>query len=1717
MNELFSTWLFDLGRITLVLSVAALAVGFALRFIRPTTIRLHRTAWCLVLLIGWLFVRLPVSIPWYEPEVVPVQKEIVASEFPETGFPASKNLALEPLPDNLPKDLPVNLFADAATLDKMAVPLEEIKASKPVLEPQKPETPSSAVKPIPVDVPASAGDGTNPFHWGLALLVVWILGMIVTLLRWLLGYVRSLRSMSTALQPDDVSARQWQTLLAEQGIDREIPLRLTENMGPLLCRWPDGYELVVPAKLWESLSPSVRLSVMRHELAHYQRGDVWKSLVMRILALPHWFNPAAWWAVRRFEEAAEWACDEAAIGNDVRSTDYARTLLAIAEASLGAGSCHPSMSRLNLSARIRRLVTSQTRKDSIMKKTTLTTLAILLLAFCLVRIELVAKTPTTETTTQVTAESSDQNASTETQAPPENKSAPLRYNGKTFDEWKKNLDAETNPEQLCDAIEAFVALGIQENRSEEAAKLIAGLMQTHSYSLGTDWPDDQTVLLKAIHVFMGQKLDEGSYVKVDNAIPYEIGIPVLCQELEQGNDKSRSFVLTVFAHLLGDDRPYVPVALSDQTVVDSVRKQVIPSLTKFVKIEDSERLKSYALQILACQQDSQEFSLSLSRILDGEIVMTESVLLQKLITTPPILIAYEIEQDQLKLEPACRKLLLRIAETLDSENPQVQAIATTVLLLYLEKLAKSSEKYFSSSNSATTAIPIPISEETRQFLKELTWQAIRNFHLKDFAERAIPNVNCEEADKNNAASSSGFWSELYYKLTRTETFFEFITEAAESKDDSLSKPAKAILTEVEESTSLLGSYETQIEKLQQIDQNTRPCHKLEFRILANRQDHDELIRLAEKSDETQVLDDQGKRLAWWVPVKAKEVEKFKANLQDRIITRTVKHDGIPRLEVLVVNDPHNVTDAFLRRADTNINAYGHISIRFLLSKTGGERLGKLTSENLPDERTGIKRHLGIIINGELFSAPLVLSTIKDAGLICGDFTQQEAESIVDLLTPVKPTTPATENKSPNVTINANGGTFTSDRISLTLADKKTEETNPQLGVSITSSNSYDKDGVTALVKITVENRGKTPLENVEIKFSSGQAFKWDSVTATYQLEDGNLVWKRDSLPPHTSIEYLVRGKITSQDNPPLCWAHVSSAQGVNAETLYVPNIHGAVWAADLVPIDEKPAVQEQEPEPAISVATKPKSPTDENYRIEPPDVLRIELDKVVPKKPYRLAAYDVIQIKAINTLLNHPIDGYFLIESEGHVNLGPAYGTVKVVDMTTEEAEKAILKQLETTLKGPRVTVELMRAAGMLPITGTYLVGPDGTINLKKYGQIHVADLTMAHAKLVVQKHLEKWLESPKVSMDIGKYQSKHYYLVIAREGLRSNIVRVPFVGNETILDAIALIHDFDASKVKIQIARPNSNGGQLLNVDCFKLNTLTNSNAGGYHLQPNDRVLVLQRKTTESQNELPMPHEGFMTNLPTYRIEPPDLIQIEGIKLVPIKQEITPGDVLEINAINLLIKAPIKGYYDVDSEGQVSLGPAYGKVKVSGMTAKEARDAIQKHLETTIIDPEVSLQIAKSSSVKPITGTYLVGPDGTVNLRTYGSVQVSGKAIVEARKVIEEHLSKSLLNPVVSVDVAAYNSKVFYIIQKSEAGGDNVTTIPITGRETVLDALSRLQGLADFFKVTSIRLVRISQDKSENSLPIDYQSIITGRDTKTNYQIFPGDRLYIESPKPEK
>ena len=204
---------------------------------------------------------------------------------------------------------------------------------------------------------------------------------------------------------------------------------------------------------------------------------------------------------------------------------------------------------------------------------------------------------------------------------------------------------------------------------------------------------------------------------------------------------------------------------------------------------------------------------------------------------------------------------------------------------------------------------------------------------------------------------------------------------------------------------------------------------------------------------------------------------------------------------------------------------------------------------------------------------------------------------------------------------------------------------------------------------------------------------------------------------------------------------------------------------------------------------------------------------------------------------------------------------------------------------------------------------------------------------------------------------------------------------------------------------------------------------------------------------------------LPAYRIEAPDVVSIEMLKLIPLPPyRADVFDVLQIRA-NATQDAPIDNYYIVEAEGTVNLGPQYGSVRVAGMTIDEIRTTLDKWLRTSsptqLTDPSPSVQLARVAGAQPVTGTYLVGPDGTINLRQYGVVPIAGKTVTEARVAIEKHLQQFLDSPQAAVEVVAYNSKVYYVITQGAGLGDNVRRLPVTGNETVLDAVSQVGGLS--------------------------------------------------------
>jgi polysaccharide biosynthesis/export protein len=259
-------------------------------------------------------------------------------------------------------------------------------------------------------------------------------------------------------------------------------------------------------------------------------------------------------------------------------------------------------------------------------------------------------------------------------------------------------------------------------------------------------------------------------------------------------------------------------------------------------------------------------------------------------------------------------------------------------------------------------------------------------------------------------------------------------------------------------------------------------------------------------------------------------------------------------------------------------------------------------------------------------------------------------------------------------------------------------------------------------------------------------------------------------------------------------------------------------------------------------------------------------------------------------------------------------------------------------------------------------------------------------------------------------------------------------------------------------------------------------------------------------------PREQSMVSLPSYRVEPPDILQIEMLKLVPLPPyRIDIYDVLQIRVLGTILDQPIDGFFLVEGEGIVSLGPAYGTVRIAGMTIEESKEALTRKLQEVLAKPDVSVQLARTAGTQPVTGQYLVGPDGTINLRQYGLLHVSGKTVTEIRIDLQKQLSRYFDSPEASVDVLAYNSKVFYVITEGAGLGDNVRRVPIAGNETVLDALSIVNGLSQ----VSSKQIWIARPAPggfgcEQILPVDYDAIAMGGMSATNYQVLPGDRVFI-------
>jgi polysaccharide export outer membrane protein len=184
------------------------------------------------------------------------------------------------------------------------------------------------------------------------------------------------------------------------------------------------------------------------------------------------------------------------------------------------------------------------------------------------------------------------------------------------------------------------------------------------------------------------------------------------------------------------------------------------------------------------------------------------------------------------------------------------------------------------------------------------------------------------------------------------------------------------------------------------------------------------------------------------------------------------------------------------------------------------------------------------------------------------------------------------------------------------------------------------------------------------------------------------------------------------------------------------------------------------------------------------------------------------------------------------------------------------------------------------------------------------------------------------------------------------------------------------------------------------------------------------------------------------------------------------------------------------------------------------------------VVEPPdiIIVEVLESLPGRPITGERLVRPDGTISLGFYGDVYVAGLTLTEVKEKVVLQLRKYIQDEVlglvkedaegkqvptapkdtdrVFVDVTSFNSKVYYV--QGDVGVPG--RLPITGNETVLDAINYAGGLIPTASTVNIRLVRPAPPGAccEQTLPVNIAAIINAGDPTTNYQLMPGDRVVV-------
>lgn len=221
--------------------------------------------------------------------------------------------------------------------------------------------------------------------------LIWLAGFTSLLATTFIRYRRLsrllLRSANPA--PEWVLAKQ-QTLAAMIGMRRPIPVLFSESVDTPLVIGIMKSRIILPGGLFTDLDDKEQDGLILHELIHIKRLDHFVIVLEWLACAAHFFNPVAWWSIRRLRAERERACDDWVVSVLAGGAcDYGNGLLKVVHYQRHCAPGQAMSAALTLSERgseisrrIRRIL-KPVRKHQ-MTRLTLSSLLVLVLVSCFV-------------------------------------------------------------------------------------------------------------------------------------------------------------------------------------------------------------------------------------------------------------------------------------------------------------------------------------------------------------------------------------------------------------------------------------------------------------------------------------------------------------------------------------------------------------------------------------------------------------------------------------------------------------------------------------------------------------------------------------------------------------------------------------------------------------------------------------------------------------------------------------------------------------------------------------------------------------------------------------------------------------------------------------------------------------------------------------------------------------------------------------------------------------------------------------------------------------------------------------------------------------------------------------------------------------------------------------------------------------------------------------